>query len=137
MLNQAVMKSLSLRYARVISALFSGCRHSRLVEEAAGNPTALIRRSLMFKTASTLTAAALAMMMGLSTAQAGEMKKDTMMKKETMAGAMKKDTMMKKDAMGSEMKEKHAMGDKMKKDGMMGKKDDMMAKKDKMMGEKK
>ena len=92
----------------------------------------------MFKTASTLTvAASLAMLMGLSAAQAGEMKKDTMMKKETMAGEMKKDTMMKKDDMVSEMKGKHAMDDKMKKDGMMGKKDDMMAKKDKMMGEKK
>ncbi|MBT3369408.1 MAG: pentapeptide MXKDX repeat protein [Rhodospirillaceae bacterium] len=77
----------------------------------------------MFKTASTLTvAASLAMLMGLSAAQAGEMKKDTMMKKDDMV---------------SEMKGKHAMDDKMKKDGMMGKKDDMMAKKDKMMGEKK
>ena len=77
----------------------------------------------MLKTASTFTvAASLAMLIGLSAAQAGEMKKDKMMKK---------------DAMGSEMKDKHAMDDKMKKGDMMGKKDDMMAKKDKMMGEKK
>ena len=92
----------------------------------------------MLKTASTFTvAASLAMLIGLSAAQAGEMKKDKMMKKDDMAGEMKKDTMMKKDAMGSEMKDKHAMDDKMKKGDMMGKKDDMMAKKDKMMGEKK
>ncbi len=85
----------------------------------------------MLKTVSTLTiAGTVAIMMSLSAAQAGEMKKDTMMKKETMAGDMKKDTMMKKDAMAGEMKKGHAMDDKMKKD-------DMMEKKDKMMGSKK
>jgi len=83
----------------------------------------------MLKTASTLTAAALAMMMSLSAAQAGdmkgEMKKDAMMdKKETMMD--KKETMMKKDAM---MDKKTEMMDK--KDNMMDKKTE---KKEKMDG---
>ncbi|MDA1100426.1 MAG: hypothetical protein O2967_15725 [Proteobacteria bacterium] len=85
----------------------------------------------MLKTASTLTiAAAVAMMMSLGAAQADDMKKDTMMKKDSMGGEMKSDKMMKKDSMGGAMKDKHAMDDKMKKD-------DMMEKKDKMMGDKK
>ena len=45
----------------------------------------------MFKTASTLTAVAVAMLVGLTPAHATEMKKDDMMKKDTMM--KKKDKM--------------------------------------------
>jgi hypothetical protein len=113
--------------------------------EASGDPTIFFRRFPMLKAASTLTiASAVAIMMSFSTVQADGMKKDAMMKKDSMAGEMKKDAMMKKDSMGSDMKKEHAMDDKMKKDdmmekkdSMMEKKDDMMMKKDKMMGDKK
>jgi hypothetical protein len=93
-----------------------------LIEGVSGKPTKKFRRFQMFKTTSALTAVAVTMLMGLTSVQAEEMKKDTMMKKTTMGTEMKKDAMMKKDTMKKDtMMKKATMGDDMKKDTMMKK----------------
>jgi hypothetical protein len=101
-----------------------------LLGAASRDPTNIFRRSPVFRITYTVTiAGAVAMMMSLSTVQAGDMKKDAMMKKETISSEMKKEP-----GMDDNMKKGEAMG---KNEKMMGKRDDMMMKKDKMAGEKK